>query len=128
VNDDGEINPEILRRMMMGDFSSSFSSKTQSSKAKQIKERKVEFDLHFENLYPTKASLPTSEKLRLQLEALEDFLIDAKKKSVRHAYLIVGKGQGVLRQEVKRKLTYKKLKHSEVADPPYFGNAIKVSF
>lgn len=126
MNDDGEINPEILRRMMMGDFSSSFSSKTQSSKAKQTKERKVEFDLHFENLYPTKASLPTSEKLRLQLEDLEDFLIDAKKKSVRHAYLIVGKGEGVLRKEVKRKLTYKKLKHSEVADPPYFGNAIKV--
>jgi hypothetical protein len=128
VNDEGEINPEILRRIMMGDFSSAFSSKIQISKAKQTKERKVEFDLHFENLYPTKSSLPTAEKLRLQLEALDDFILDAKKKSVRYAYLIVGKGEGVLRKEVKRKLTYKKINHSEVADPPYFGNAIKVSF
>ncbi len=128
MNDEGEINPEILRRMMMGDFSSAFSSKTQSSKTKQTKERKVEFDLHFENLYPTKASLPTAEKLRLQLEALEDFIKDANKKSVRHAYIIVGKGDGVLRKEVKRKLVSKNIKHSEVADPPYFGNAIKVSF
>ena len=127
MKEDGEINPEMLRRMMMGDFSSAFSAKTQSSKVKQVKERKVEFDLHFESLYPTKASILTSEKLRLQLEALEDFLIDAKKKSVRHAYLIVGKGEGVLLKEVKRKLDYRRIKHSEVADPPYFGNAIKVS-
>ena len=72
--------------------------------------------------------MPTEEKLRLKLEALEDFIKDANKKSVRHAYIIVGKGDGVLRKEVKRKLVYKNIKHSEVADPPYFGNAIKVSF
>jgi DNA-nicking Smr family endonuclease len=127
VNEDGEIDPDILRRMMMGDFSSSFSDKKKPTRAKEKNARKVEFDLHFENLYPTKASLSTGEKLKLQLEALDDFLIEAKKKSTRHAYIIVGKGEGVLRKEVKRKLIHSKIKHSEVADPPYFGNAIKIS-
>ena len=50
-----------------------------------------------------------------------------KKKNIRIAYVIVGKGEGVLRAEVKKVLLKNKIHHSDVAEAPYFGNAIKIS-
>ncbi|HBN03897.1 MAG TPA: hypothetical protein DD396_07615, partial [Bacteroidetes bacterium] len=90
-------------------------------------QRKVELDLHFEKLYPTKNNIPPGEKLKLQLEEFSQFLKDLKKKNIRIAYVIVGKGEGVLRAEVKKVLLQNKIHYSEVAEAPYFGNAIKIS-
>jgi DNA-nicking Smr family endonuclease len=53
---------------------------------------------------------------------------DCRKQSVTSAYIIVGKGDGILRSKVKQELQRIKIRNSEVADPPYFGNAIKVYF
>ena len=72
------------------------------------------------------ASASSSEKLRLQIDELQDFILEAKRKSIRIAYLIIGKGEGVLRKAVIKELQKKGVVHAEVANPPYFGNAIKV--
>ncbi len=125
MNEDKPIDPIVLKRMMMGDFSSAFSDKKETVKS-NTKKRKVELDLHFEKLYPTKSSIQPNQKLKLQKEALYDFLVDAKRTGIVSAYIIVGKGEGVLRQAVNKILKEEGIRSSEVADPPYFGNAIKI--
>jgi DNA-nicking Smr family endonuclease len=62
------------------------------------------------------------------MESFKDFVADCRKQSVTSAYIIVGKGDGILRSKVKQELQRIKIRNSEVADPPYFGNAIKVYF
>jgi dsDNA-specific endonuclease/ATPase MutS2 len=122
------IDVNLLKRMMLGDFSASSSEGMLSSKEihkSNSPQRKVE--LHFEKLYPTKNNIPPGEKLKLQLEEFSQFLKDLKKKNIRIAYVIVGKGEGVLRAEVKKVLLQNKIHYSEVAEAPYFGNAIKIS-
>ncbi|MDA0777960.1 MAG: hypothetical protein O3C19_02710 [Bacteroidetes bacterium] len=124
------IDVNLLKRMMLGDFSASSSEGMSSSKEihkSNSPQRKVELDLHFEKLYPTKNNIPPGEKLKLQLEEFSHFLKDFKKKNIRIAYVIVGRGEGVLRAEVKKVLLQNKIYYSEVAEAPYFGNAIKIS-
>ena len=124
------IDVNLLKRMMLGDFSASSSEWMSSSKEihkSNSQQRKVELDLHFEKLYPTKNNIPPGEKLKLQLEEFSHFLKDFKKKNIRIAYVIVGRGEGVLRAEVKKVLLQNKIYYSEVAEAPYFGNAIKIS-
>jgi hypothetical protein len=124
------IDVNLLKRMMLGDFSASSSEGMLSSKEihkSNSQQRKVELDLHFEKLYPTKNNIPPGEKLKLQLEEFSHFLKDFKKKNIRIAYVIVGRGEGVLRAEVKKVLLQNKIYYSEVAEAPYFGNAIKIS-
>ena len=124
------IDVNLLKRMMLGDFSASSSEGMLYSKEihkSNSPQRKVELDLHFEKLYPTKNNIPPGEKLKLQLEEFSQFLKDLKKKNIRIAYVIVGKGEGVLRAEVKKVLLQNKIHYSEVAEAPYFGNAIKIS-
>ena len=76
----------------------------------------------------TRAEALRKMSAKLQIEELEHFILDANKKSIRNAYIIVGKGDGVLRKEVKKVCKQKKLSFAEIANPPYFGNAIKVTF
>ena len=124
------IDVNLLKRMMLGDFSASSSEGMSSSKEihkSNSQQRKVELDLHFEKLYPTKNNIPPGEKLKLQLEEFSHFLKDFKKKNISIAYVIVGRGEGVLRAEVKKVLLQNKIYYSEVAEAPYFGNAIKIS-
>ena len=120
------IDPELLKRMMMGEFSSnSFHKKeinTSSSKPK-----KVELDLHFEKLAPQHSNWAAHEKLNFQLEALSGFIEDCKKGNRRISYVIVGKGEGVLKKRVIETLKSAKVRYAIVYDPPYFGNAIKLS-
>ncbi|MEY2925220.1 MAG: hypothetical protein RLZZ337_1770 [Bacteroidota bacterium] len=124
--EDNPIDPELLKRMMLGDFSSAFSDKKDKKNTKQPK-KKWEIDLHFEKLYPEKSNSTPSEKLELQLKSCSDFLQDARKQGVRIVYIVVGKGEGVLKNEVQKQLKKEKIAHSVVYDPPYFGNAIKVN-
>jgi len=124
---DANIDPELLKRMMMGDFSASFAEKKEIVKSSGTK-RNVELDLHFEKLYPTKSDIPAGQKLQLQLEELRDFILEANKNSIRNAYVIVGKGEGVLRKAVIREFQIRRLSYAEIANPPYFGNALKVNF
>lgn len=124
MDEEKPIDGALLRRMMMGEFS--FTSEDKSSGHQNGIKRNVEIDLHFEKLYPLKAGLTPKEKLNLQLEALEDFILNAKRNSIRSAYVIVGKGEGVLKDHVQKKLNQWDIKHSESINPPYFGNALKV--
>ena len=125
--DNDSIDPELLKRMMLGDFSASFSNKKEFKSSSKAKKR-LEVDLHFEKLHPDKPHLAATQKLELQLKACGEFIADAKKQSVRTAYIIVGKGEGVLKAQVQKLLKNLEIKHSVNYEPPYFGNAIKVSW
>ena len=125
--DNESIDPELLKRMMMGEFSSHSISKKKINKSSS-KPKKVELDLHFEKIAPRQAHLASDEKLQYQLEALTHFLEECKKESRRSAYVIVGKGEGILKKKVESTLRARGVKHAVVYDPPYFGNAIKLSF
>lgn len=124
MNDD-KLDPELLKKMLMGGFSSSFSNKTEEKKNKNIRVKRKEIDLHFNKLYTNKASLPAGEKLKLQLEALEECLYDNQGK-VKQLIVIVGKGEGVLKKSVTNYLRKNQMKYSEALEPPYFGNALRV--
>ncbi|MFB1004481.1 MAG: hypothetical protein QMC70_10150 [Bacteroidia bacterium] len=130
MQDEDAINVDLLKKMMMGGFSSDSSGfvakkdKTSKQKAK----RKVEIDLHFDAVFPQGGSTPHNKRLPMQLEVLQEFITDSKKNSVTIAYVIVGKGEGKLKSMVSNELTRQKISHSLVADPPYFGNAFKLSF
>lgn len=115
---------------MMGGFSSDSSGfvpskdKMTSQKAK----RKVELDLHFDSIFPQGGSTPQVQRLPMQLEVLQEFIAECKKNSVTSAYVIVGKGEGKLKQMVSQELARLHIKHNVVLDPPYFSNAFKVVF
>ena len=89
--DNDSIDPDLLKRMMLGDFSASFSTKKEN-KSNPSAKKKLEVDLHFEKLHPDKPYLAAAQKLELQLKACSEFIADAKKQSIRTAYIIVGKG------------------------------------
>ena len=129
--EDKPIDANLLKKMMMGGFSASSSNKASTrashSKSKAAK-RKIEIDLHFEKLFPTQSHCSPAEKLKMQLDELTFFISKARKDNVRTAYIIVGKGEGVLRNQVKKLLQQKSIPCAEVADPPYFGNAVKAYF
>ncbi len=124
--DNDSLDPDLLKRMMLGDFSASFSNKKETAKPTSAK-KKLEVDLHFEKLHPDKPHLSATEKLALQLKACNEILVDARKQSVRNIYIIVGKGEGVLKTEIQKLLKHQKIANSVNYEPPYFGNAIKVS-
>jgi dsDNA-specific endonuclease/ATPase MutS2 len=131
VDNEKPIDANLLRRMMLGDFSATDAKSTAPKNVKyksNLPKRKVELDLHFESLHPTKGKLSAGEKLNLQLEELNHFITDARKDGVTSAYIIVGKGEGILRNAVKKKLENYKISYAEIADPPYFGNALKIRF
>lgn len=126
MEDDNPIDVNLLKRMMMGEFSSLVQDKLECKPTNY--KRRIELDLHFEKLFPTKASLPSKEKLRLQLDVLNDFIEDAKTTNIRSAYIIVGRGKGVLLKHTIQELNKKNITHSIINDPPYFGNTLKISF
>jgi hypothetical protein len=127
VSEEKNIDPNLLRRMMMGEFSASGDS-SQPKKPKKSKGKKLEKDLHFDKLYPQSGHLDATEKLNLQLEEVKSFVIECQKSNAKHGYLIVGKGEGVLKSSVLKLLAEMELKATLVVDPPYFGNAVKLAF
>ncbi len=130
MQDDGSIDVELLKKMMMGGFSADSSGFVQrKDKAKkQSPKRKVEIDLHFEKIFPQAGSTPQNKRLPMQLEVLQEFIADSRKAGVTIAYIIVGKGEGKLKTMVSNELQRLRIKHNVVLDPPYFGNAFKVVF
>ena len=72
MSDDKPIDPNLLKRMMMGEFS---ANSFQDNNLQHNKSKKnIELDLHFDKLYPTKSFLTSNEKLNLQLEAVNEFI------------------------------------------------------
>lgn len=130
MQDEDGINVDLLKKMMMGGFSSDSSGFVSSKDKKSSKKakRNVEIDLHFEKVFPQGGSTPHNQRLQMQLEVLQEFITDSRKASVTIAYVIVGKGEGKLKTMVSRELSRLKIKHNVVLDPPYFGNAFKVVF
>ncbi|MBT8327813.1 MAG: hypothetical protein KJP21_08815, partial [Bacteroidia bacterium] len=61
--DNESIDPELLKRMMMGEFSSQPLSDKKSKKSSS-KPKKVELDLHFEKIAPHLAHLSSRDKLQ----------------------------------------------------------------
>lgn len=127
MDDNDFIDPNLLKRMMMGEFSVVSSSQSRNNKSNSAK-RNVELDLHFEKLFPAHNHFTSSEKLTMQLDELSDFVKDCQDKSIRNAVVIVGKGDGVLKKEVIRRLNSMHLKNNELLNAPYFGNALKIYF
>lgn len=130
MQDEDAINVDLLKKMMMGGFSSDSSGfvSCKDKKTNKKAKRKVEIDLHFEKVFPQGGSTPQNQRLPMQLEVLQDFISDSRKNSVTSAYIIVGKGEGKLKTMVSRELSRLNIKHNVVLDPPYFGNAYKVIF
>ena len=126
MNEDNQIDPNLLKRMMMGEFSGQSSQNEYKKSNKSHKN--CELDLHFNKLYPSKSFLSSNEKLNLQLEAVDEFIKSSKKNSIRFIYIIVGKGEGVLKRKVSEYLDSLKIQYSLISDPPYFGNALKLRF
>ncbi|MCH1472383.1 MAG: Smr/MutS family protein [Bacteroidia bacterium] len=126
MSEDNPIDSNLLKRMMMGEFSSQ-SSHDEHTKGNKRQKNNV-LDLHFNKLYPSKSFLSPNEKLNLQLEAVDEFIKSSKKNSVRSVYIIVGKGEGVLKRKVSEYLDSLKIQYSLISDPPYFGNALKLRF
>jgi hypothetical protein len=130
VQDNDDIDVNLLKKMMTGGYSadsSGFVPKKDKKKSKVAK-RKVELDLHFDKVFPQGGSTPYHQRLPMQLDVLREFIVDSRKNSVTIAYIIVGKGEGKLKGMVSKELARQNIKHSLVPDPPYFGNAFKVSF
>jgi hypothetical protein len=130
VQDEDAINVDLLKKMMMGGFSSDSSGfvPKKDKISRQKAKRNVEIDLHFDVVFPQEGSTPHNKRLPMQLEVLQEFIADSKKNSVTIAYIIVGKGEGKLKSMVSSELTRQNIRHSLVAEPPYFGNAFKISF
>ncbi len=114
----------------MGGFSSDSSGfvSPKDKKTPQKAKRKVEFDLHFDRVFPQGGSTPQVQRLPMQLEVLQEFITDCKKNGVTSAYVIVGKGEGKLKKMVSQELERQHIRHNLVLDPPYFSNAFKVVF
>ena len=81
--DNDSLDPDLLKRMMLGDFSASFSNKKEVAKTPNAK-KKLEVDLHFEKLHPEKPHLSSSEKLELQLKACNEICKENLKKATNH--------------------------------------------
>ncbi len=64
----------------------------------------TEIDLHVEKLLPTKGKMSNAEKLRLQLEAFDDYLEEAIRLGVPKVFIIHGVGKGRLRDEIASRL------------------------
>ena len=65
MSEDNPIDSNLLKRMMMGEYSSQ-SSHDEHTKGNKRQKNNV-LDLHFNKLYPSKSFLSPNEKLNLQL-------------------------------------------------------------
>ena len=95
----------------------------------QMKEEKL-IDLHIESLVERAWELAPSSILDVQMEHMEKGMSQALLENYRSLILIHGVGEGVLRNEIKRRLKQiSYIDSSEPADPKRFGNgATKIYF
>lgn len=120
-----DINPELLRRMMMGDFSASHN-KNDGTAQKKSSKRKSLIDLHIEKLPPAYHVKP----LEHQLHCLEEEMKDCISKGVQELIVIHGRGEGKLKNAIENKLSShsKVKKFINLNDVKYKGNALKIIF
>ncbi len=64
----------------------------------------TEIDLHIEKLFPNAGKMSNGEKLRLQLDAFDNYLDEAIRLGVPKVFIIHGVGKGRLRNEIASRL------------------------
>lgn len=121
-----KIDPELLKRMMMGDYAAAFgTSDKDDSKGKSVKNISS-IDLHAHKLI--KGQRPAPEALlSFQLEKFTEFLEQAKTKGLREVVVIHGKGDDVLRQAIiKKAKTFNWVKSYQLLhEKPHFQGATR---
>jgi DNA-nicking Smr family endonuclease len=121
-------DPDLLRKMMMGDYSAVPEDDKHSRGFVTPSKVKSSLDLHAEKLFAGK-KVAANETLSAQLAALNKYLEDCRMKHKRKTIIIHGKGDDILRKEVHQLLTKTAFvaSFSLIIDTPYFGGATRVS-
>ncbi|MBR9861648.1 hypothetical protein GYB22_13065 [bacterium] len=123
------MDPELLKRMMMGEFSASGSDGSSKLNRKKKPMASKDFDvidLHFDKIEPDKGFLSPSEKMDLQMKHARDFIEDRKKAARRKLVIITGKGEGKLQARLIKELS-KEYKVSLLSDLPWSGAAVQIT-
>jgi hypothetical protein len=123
------IDPELLRKMMMGDYAGSSDKKPSEQRKSSTKRKRVqESDLHLSTLQKLPSYRPEVPPLEQQLLFAEEALQQAIKNQCTGLVLIHGHGESVLCDALFRK--YKNHKNIErlerLFEPPYSGAALKL--
>jgi len=92
------IDPELIKKMMMGDYSAQTAYPSQEENSHKTFGKTL--DLHIEKLHPSHTKLTPKECLDFQLLSLENFLENMRKQNVRRCDIIYGKGKGTLKTAV----------------------------
>lgn len=123
------LDPKLLKSIMMGDYRASADNAEHKSDKKSIKNKsslKI-IDLHAEKLF--QGTMPSAEKiLEKQLETLFDFIALAFSQRQHFVTAIHGKGEGILKKTIYQKLAHHPNVKSVkcIDDNPYFGGASKI--
>lgn len=123
------LDPELLRRLMLGDYSGSTDRKASEKRKSAIKRSTIqEIDLHLVTLKKQasyQADLPALEQ---QLQMAEEAFKQAIKQSCVALILIHGHGESVLRDALYKRYKNRKevLRLEHLLEPPYSGAALKL--
>ena len=122
-----KVDPELLRKMMMGDYSAPLDDDKHGKGIDSSPKSKSNIDLHADRLFAGR-KIAANDVLAAQMTALKDHLEDCQKNNIRKTIIIHGKGDGILRREVHLLLAKTNFvsSFSLVIDTPYFGGATRV--
>lgn len=97
-----KIDPELLKRMMMGDYAAPFGSSEKEEKKGKSAKNITSLDLHAHKLISGIRPAPEA-LLTFQIQSFTEFLEQAKTQGLREVVVIHGKGDDVLRQAIIKK-------------------------
>lgn len=91
------IDPNLLKRMMMGEYAQNEKKETKTTSKGNNK--KI-LDLHIEKIHPKYKKLNPNECLDFQINFLKNYLSEMRKVNVKSIEIIYGIGEGTLRKKV----------------------------
>jgi dsDNA-specific endonuclease/ATPase MutS2 len=115
------VSPEKLAEMIAarGIVDKDAFDKNEPKPVKEKKEKEPpSIDLHIYELIESESGLTNAQMVKIQLDAMDNFLKRAMKNRWKRVVVVHGKGQGVLRAEVRRFLA-KNPEKFEFYDAPY---------
>lgn len=121
------VDPDLLRRMMMGDYSAQNAEKNESEERRPSKKEVEIIDLHADKLFKGK---PIPKQLpEAQVSALLNHIERVQKLSIKNLIVIHGKGDAVLIKAVHHKLKFHAsvLNYRQIHDIPYLGGATRIT-
>ena len=125
-----EIDPKLLKSMMMGDYRPGNDATEPKTDPKAGKKKVVSkiIDLHAEKLFLNQTMPSIENILQKQLAMLNDFIANAYTNRVHSIIAIHGKGEGILKKNIYQQLrNHPRVKSIKTIDEnPYFGGASRI--